>query len=666
MTEAYSVFVKISAMDNEIRRTLSRLSEQFKKLQEQANNLFFTFSRINNTMISGEMKAANAIMRTNKAIAERANLEISSIQRINRAVREGELQREAALKRSIIIQERVGKGSSESRLAGASEKATGGLVGGGLAMAGFWALSKALNPGFEYQHQIALMKAQGMNDSQISQSVQAVRNSSFSVPTSDYAESLATIREARMVFTGKDQTQEAIQFMPILEKINYALNSFTGGRAGDQSYDLAKALEIRGATKSTAMFQEQADLMAKAIIASGGKIGASDFQGTFKFGKTATSDWSDAFAYTILPTLIQEMKGKSGGGAGGPGAPLMSMYQAIVGGTMSNKGAEEFLKLGLINTNDVIYTKTGNVKGLRPGAIKGSSEFQSDPYQWTQNFLVPALIAAGYNTPDKMKAEIAHLFSNRNAQFVATQFSTQQFKFDKDRELIKQAAGISSYGGLSKNDPLFAMTALSKQWHNVLSQLGKAMSPQLIWMTKKLTIGLSELAVWMGKHQTAVKYLIDTIAVLLGAAVLGGLISAFGYIIAPIMELGEGLMALYRGTAFLLGRFGMPTFVKVMAGVTAGIGAFGAACVGLGKLLGEMVVYIRDKVSGLLGKISGSLFGKSNDNNVQLVVEMDGIKVGKIVSKAQAKAANSPNTSISGANALQSLLHPAFITNGNS
>jgi hypothetical protein len=611
MNEAYSVYVKITALDDGISNVLRRTSSQFTSLQHKADKLHGTFEKMNKLMKAAALTGAGTI--------------------------------------------------------------------------GFFGFEKILKPANDYAHQLALMNAQGMTHLQILKSIQAVHKSAFTVPTSSYAEGLSTIREARMVFTGKDQTAEAIQFMPLLEKINYVLNSFTGGRAGDQSYDLAKALEIRGATRSTAMFQDQADLMAKAIIASGGKIGAADFQSTFKYGKTAATQWSDAFTYTILPTFIQEMKGRSGASGGGAGNPLMSFYQAIVGGTMSNKGAEEFLKLGLINKNDVIFTKTGSVKGLRPGAVKGQAEFQQNPYQWTQDFLVPALINAGYDTPAKMAAEIPHLVTNRNAQLAAIQFATQQYKYIKDMQLIAKTPGIASYNQLLKSDPIAADMALQKQWNNILAELGFSIMPTLLKGMEKLIHWFTELSNWMDAHQNATSALMYSLATVTGGAGLLGFVSTLKLVkMGVVSVIGEealgGLAATLSGLAapalalasalFVLNR-AFDTFkdpVGVAKADAQGTSFLSKVIKPFQNFIPGANAFFNTDPNNLASKAGSSMNSTINQSHVPLhaTIMVGGKTVTKVITKAQAKAANAPNTSTTTFNPSHTLSYPSHVLNGNS
>ncbi len=402
------------------------------------------------------------------------------------------------------------------------------MIVGGVMMAGgaagFALIDKTLGAGKEYAHQLALMNSAGMKHLEIIKATQAAWAASKAVPTSSTTENLAAIRDLRMVF---GDTSHAIEFMPAVQKAQAILELYRHGERGSgkqDAYEMAKALEMKGAVKTPAQFLAEADMMTKALVGTGGKVSAADFLSAFKYARTATSDWNDTFAYTILPTLIQEMKtrGGSGGATGGPGSALMSAYAAVVGGTVPQKALQVWNKLGLLDPSKVIWNKVGSAKGIGPGGIMGSTEFQANPYAWAQQFLVPALQKAGYLTQEQQKQAIQYLFPNRTAGFVMSQFVTQAWKFQRDQRLIGQASGFSAYNKLLKSDPEMAAIALHKQWQNLLAILGYSIMPMVIKGMQLMIDTLRPLGRFFYEHQLAAKALMYSLAGLSTVLLLGG------------------------------------------------------------------------------------------------------------------------------------------------
>lgn len=466
---------------------------------------------------------------------------------------------------------------------------TGGLLVGAGA-AGFAMLGKAVDPAREYAHQLTQMNVAGMKQVEVARAVKEAWGAAYAVPTSNATENLAAIRELRMVF---GDTSHAIANVETVQKLQAVLanTAFGGdyGRGHDAAYTVAKALEMKGAVRTPGEFNAQADAMAKAIVASGGKVTAQDFLSTFKYGRSATLGWNDTFAYQILPTLVQEMKNGGGtGGAGGPGNALMSAYAAVVGGVVPQKALKEWQKLGLLDPSKIVWTKSGEAKGLEPGGITGSTLFQANPYQWAQQVLVPAMRAAGLNTEAQQRQTLQYLFPNRTAGFVMQQLALQGWKFERDQKLIQGADGLKAYEKLLKTDPYMARMALEKQWQNILVSLGYQIMPVLIKGTLGLIEVLRPLGQWMMQHPAITKTLVLSFAALSAVMVFSGTVlllrGAFMALSLAMGPLGGGLMAaVVQGAGLFAGVLGW-----VVRGVVAVLPAMG----GLVALIGEFLLPI--------------------------------------------------------------------------
>lgn len=343
------------------------------------------------------------------------------------------------------------------------------------------------------------------------------------------AENLQSIRELRMVFGGEGAndpaaTKRAIENLPAVTKAQMILESIKGSGGGDQVFAMAKAAEMRGDSMDPAKFTVLLNDMVKAAIASGGRVLGTDFLNTFKYGRTAALGWSETFIASILPTLIQEMKSGSGsGGVGGPGNALMSAYQEVVGGVMSNKAAEEFYKLHLLDPHKIIRTKTGHIKGVLPGGVAGSAEFINSPYNWIQDFLVPALHAQAakeHVSADKMQGwiqeQIAHAFGNRTAQQIMTMFATQQVRFQKDAAVNAAAGGLDVYNQNVNTDPTMVLNKFQAAWTNLMTAFGAPAVPIAMTVMTNVTNVVNTMSKIATEHPGAVK-VIETVLIGLGA-----------------------------------------------------------------------------------------------------------------------------------------------------
>src|SRR5579859_5807505 len=105
--------------------------------------------------------------------------------------------------------------------------------------------------------------------------------------------------------------------------------------------------------------------MAKAINVFGDTLRPTDYYEMFKYGRQSTQNLSQQFMLETAPTLAQELGGSSAGKA------MSSFYQAIVGGRIKQQSLKELERLGLIDEDKVVKTKTGSLNGLLPGGVKG-------------------------------------------------------------------------------------------------------------------------------------------------------------------------------------------------------------------------------------------------------------------------------------------------------
>lgn len=464
------------------------------------------------------------------------------------------------------------------------------MMGGGGIMAatgvfGLNVIAKALPPAKEYAHQLAQMNIAGMQQAEIAKSITAAWALGAKIPTQSASQNLEMIKELRSVV---GSTTEAINALPTVAKLQAVLSNVKGVTdAKGTAFEVAKTLDIRGASMDPQRFEAEAQAMVKAIVAGGGTIGVKDFFSAAKYGRTAATGWNNEFMYEILPTLIQEMKTGSGsGGAGGPGNALMSAYQAIVAGQMTKKSLTLFNQLGLVDPSRVVWNKVGDVKGVLPGGIRGSDLFQANPFAWSQQVLMPALKAAGITDPKQQQQYIAQLFGNRTASFVMSQMALQPDKFRRDQGLVKGAMGLEAYQKLLKNDPYMAEQALTAQWKDAKTQLGLQVLPLLIAGTQKLTGWMRRLNEWMLKNPEAVKGVVLGFTAISGALTFGG----------TLLVLAGGIRAV--GLAFRLYKAaqlgsiatGLTQVATAAPGAAAGITGLAGAIAGAAALLANVVI----------------------------------------------------------------------------
>ncbi len=405
---------------------------------------------------------------------------------------------------------------------------TGAAIGGAGFM-GLGLLSKMLKPAEEYSHQLNIMNMAGLKHRELAEAIGDAWKNTGTVITTTATENLRTLLDLRNVLGDLGEARVA---MPMVSRIQAVLAASTEGKISGQSKDLAygvaKSLDMIGAVQNKEMFEKQAELMSKVIIATQGRVLPTDYMMAFKYARQAKYQMSDNFKYQILPSLMQEMKGGgSGGGSGGPGAMLAAMYRMTNQGYINKMSLPELVRLGLVNPNSVLRTTTS---GTTVGPMRDAALAASNPFEWVQQVLVPAIHRQyGKNlTQNQLMSHINTLFrGNQLAAALVGEFAVKPINFYRDAANIRGTMSTAdAYKAAVGNDPITAHTALASQWTNFKTALTMSVVPVLIPLLMDLTKGLQHLASWMREHQGLAKKLVIGFGVLAGAMAISGTLLA--------------------------------------------------------------------------------------------------------------------------------------------
>jgi hypothetical protein len=88
----------------------------------------------------------------------------------------------------------------------------------------------------------------------------------------------------------------------------------------------------------------------------------------------------DDFLTKYWPTLLQAT-GEQGG------TEVMTAFNNLIGGHMQHSELKKLAADGFVDSKDLDYTKTGEIKGTKPGAkMFEESLFEKNPFQWANDF----------------------------------------------------------------------------------------------------------------------------------------------------------------------------------------------------------------------------------------------------------------------------------------
>lgn len=507
-----------------------------------AQELKKTLSGLQGMRIGGaDFAAANTAIREQTTLL---NSELRAVQAINRATALGNEQLVARTGLLTRMRQRM-----EGMTAGMGMY---GWMAGGY-MAGRTARALAHDTG-EFEHQKAMLATtSGMTAAEVERAVSGAM--AARIPTMSAAANLKAIGELRMVFGSTEHALENFTAVQRAAAMMKAVNPHMEG-ADDEAYQMARALEIKGVSMDPAHFNRLNSMMVQAVNASRGKVTGTGFFEFTQYARGAARYLSDDFYTRVAPTIIQEMRPTSAGRG------ISSLYQQVIAGKMSNKAAEEWVKLGLVKPEAVIWNKVGTVKGVRPGGFVDAAGFMSDPYAWIQKYLAPALKKHGITDEAKVGEEIAHLFSNQFAAQMAQILLTQKDRIEKDWGLIAGAPSTEALESLREADPKAALSDLGAGLNSLLGALGSPLAGGASFIMNKLADGARSLASGMASLAKT-----DPFA---AKALSFGAVGGLGYVGLKGMQ---SMFGLFTGSTALKGS---------AAALTQAAGALDAAAVRLG------------------------------------------------------------------------------------
>jgi hypothetical protein len=119
------------------------------------------------------------------------------------------------------------------------------------------------------------------------------------------------------------------------------------------------------------------------------------------------------------------------------------------------------VRIGLANEDDFEKTKTGEIKGMKPGRhVEGWKTAMTDPVKWLYQYGQPAMEKAGIKDQQDQIAELRRMFPNSNAADLMSKMLTQKDTFANHAKLYEEAQGINAVDQNQK-DPYQAASAFS-------------------------------------------------------------------------------------------------------------------------------------------------------------------------------------------------------------
>jgi hypothetical protein len=345
-------------------------------------------------------------------------------------------------------------------------------------------IASAFKPAMQLGHQRALAMIMGENPQQTRAMEAAAFRTARSTPQIDAAEMFKIERELLPVVAagtpkGEDPLGRMIEHLGDAAKTNALLENYLGdeksGGSGHrmlQYYNALRSGELLGLGQDPKRLKEWTDMATQAVIASGGRLDMNQIR---QFVSTAGSAAIAMDPQFILRNLSELMVEQGGAKVGTMAATFMQSGA----GRMTQMAAAENIALCLLDPSKIKFpAHSGGRPVLGDDAWKDESMRFNQQGQWAIHDLAPAIMqklgvnlggmtdeeianrvsAANLSQLEKVgiTKELAHLFSDRNAQKFAEQLmlhSTAMTRFAgrMDHVNANAAADIDpmmAWGGL--------------------------------------------------------------------------------------------------------------------------------------------------------------------------------------------------------------------------
>jgi hypothetical protein len=301
------------------------------------------------------------------------------------------------------------------------------------------------------------------------------------------AGALNIVREARPTFGGDlDQTLQGVApFFDVLTSMRQKMPNVGEGEHGRQLNMLIKGAEIMGYSNTPERLRQFADFATKMVQTHGSAMRGEEVLNFAKSSKSAGQAADFDFLKATFPTMLPELGGDRMGTA------MMTLRQALVGGRMQKRTAENLRDLGLIRDEDLMRTDDDDVRGVK--SVKGQDLAARNPLEWVKQHLIPAMDEKGI-APGERSSKIATLFSDRNASYMVDLMTTQMARMERDRQTTERALGLSGAQQALKDDPYLLAGRVGAGAKNVGAALTTPMMEALKAAMEAAAQGLTKTA----------------------------------------------------------------------------------------------------------------------------------------------------------------------------
>lgn len=565
----------LRARFNEAEQAVVRAAQAMKRGEGNATALARAYERAQSVVSSASraLERQQSAALTNKRALEQMGIPI------NRLVAEQDRLRSSVERVNSALDRQHGRVSRTSRasaVAGHAAANLGFLAGPGI----LHATKVGVTSGASIQSEVVKMRAAGIPEADINKAMGETAGFQTKYTNVSRAAMLERFKELRSVLL---HPEEAHHLLETTVQANAAMNAVD--RTGHMAEGLGFAIrgaEVFGLAQDPKRYAAYMDSFIKAQQVMGKTITPEQQYEFAKYTKASGATLSDRFKMTTGVSLAQELGGAT------TGVSIDQFVKQITGGFQGNlhSAAKEFVALGLADKGDFETTKTGEIKGLKPGRhVKGAALAQTDPDKYVYDYILPALEKAGITDQNAQIAQVRRMFPSGRAADVVSKLITQRNSFENHAKLYGAAQGLTAIGN-NQSDPFVALNSLTTSLSNFAGTLTSPMmagaASALSSMASSFGSWGESLSNWQKNNPTTAK-VAGAGAIAAGAVgggvltynLVSGLMSGFG-LSASAVALDGSAAALTAAAAALGGKGIVGDLAgKVGAGKTAAASAGG-------------------------------------------------------------------------------------------
>jgi hypothetical protein len=439
---------------------------------------------------------------------------------------------------------------------------------------------EAVKGGAEIESERVRMRAAGIPEADIKRAFDESAELGVKYPNVKRADVLERFKELRSILLHPEEAHELLD--PTIRAASAIKAVDRSGHMASGLGFAVKGAEVLGLAQDKKRFTAYLDSWIKAQQVMGATITPEQQYEFAKYLKASGAGLSDRFKMTTGVSLSQELGGST------TGVGIDQFIKQVIGGFQGSQhaAAKSFVKLGLADKNDFEQTKTGEIKGFKPGRhVKGYKLAQSDPDRWIYEYYLPALKKAGITSEEDINSQIRRDFPSGRAADIVAKIINQRQSFENHAKLYGKAQGLDAVA-TNQNDPFVALDSMTTSLGNLAATLTSPAMKDAAGVMSSIATGLGSwgesLHNWQKDHPDLAR---GAAVGAIGAGVAGGGVLTYSLFNGLMNGFGlKGSAAALDASAALLSEAALALNGGKVAGITnAAAGAAGGAAASGGR-----------------------------------------------------------------------------------